>query len=119
MHSITFLKTGVVAAALVLAAGCADMRAPAGNQTSYATGSYRMPPKADPAPAQRSAAATDSTKIQAAQRALARAGYNPGSATGAMDGSTHDALVQFQRARGLRATGDLDSATMAALGVSQ
>jgi hypothetical protein len=36
-----------------------------------------------------------------------------------MDAPTHDALTQFQRAHGLRATGDLDSQTMSALGLPQ
>jgi peptidoglycan hydrolase-like protein with peptidoglycan-binding domain len=109
------------------------MRAPSGNQTSYATGSFRMPAKAAAtvaqAPAQANSAATapdsrtrssapvDTTKVQAAQQALARAGYNPGNATGNFDAPTHDAVAQFQQARGLKATGDLDSATMSALGL--
>jgi hypothetical protein len=35
----------LIAASILLAAGCAEMRAPAGNMTDYATGSYRMPPR--------------------------------------------------------------------------
>ena len=120
------------AALIVLATGCADMRAPAGNQTSYATGSYRMPPKAQVTPPMtaqsngnatapdsrtRSSAPVDTTKVVAAQHALTRHGYNVGNATGTLDAPTHDALVQFQRANGLRATGDLDSNTMSALGL--
>jgi peptidoglycan hydrolase-like protein with peptidoglycan-binding domain len=120
-------------AAAVLAAGCASMRAPPGNQTSYATGSYTMPPKAattqTPAQARangdaaaadsrtRSNAPVNTSEVTAAQHALARAGYDPGHATGTMDASTHEALMQFQRAHGLRATGDIDSATKAALGL--
>ena len=131
MQSTTLMKAG--AAALILAcAGCASMRAPSGNQTSYTTGSYRMPAKAEAqAPAQvaansaatapesrtRTSAPVDTTKVRAAQQALARAGYNPGNATGTMDAPTHDAVTQFQKAHGLKATGDLDSATMSALGV--
>jgi peptidoglycan hydrolase-like protein with peptidoglycan-binding domain len=119
MQTTTLTKASA-AALILLAAGCADMRAPNGNQTSYATGSYRMPPKqaqVAQAPAQPPAANT--AKVTAAQQALARAGYSPGNATGAMDAPTHDALTQFQRAHGLRATGDLDSQTMSALGLSQ
>jgi len=132
MQSTTLTKAGV-AALILLAAGCADMKAPTGNQTSYTTGSYRMPAKDQvaQAPAQvqpngsataadsrtRTSAPSDTTKVQAAQQALARAGYNPGNATGTMDVPTHDAVLQFQRARGLKATGDLDSSTMSALGV--
>jgi peptidoglycan hydrolase-like protein with peptidoglycan-binding domain len=111
----TMLTKAAAAAAILLAAGCADMRAPSGNQTSYATGSYRMPAKTQTAQAP---AATDSRKVEAAQRALARAGYAPG-APGAMDAPTHDAVVQFQQKNGLRATGDLDSQTMSALGLQQ
>ena len=129
------MVTTVGAAALMmLAAGCAQMRSPEGNQTSYTTGSYRMPAKQArvaqaPAPAKANGDATaadartrtnapvDANKVTAAQQALARAGYSPGNATGAIDAPTHDALVQFQRAHGLRATGDLDSQTMSALGL--
>ena len=129
----TTLTMALAAASVVLAAGCADMRAPAGNQTSYATGSYRMPPKTQAAqpPAQarangdataadsrtRTNAPTNVTQVQAAQHALERAGYHVGNATGTIDPPTRDALVQFQRAHGLRATGDLDSSTMSALGL--
>jgi len=109
----TMLTKAGAAALILLAAGCADMRSPSGNQTSYTTGSYRMPAKAQVAQAQPSEAA----KVQAAQQALARAGYTPGPAAGTMDPPTHDAVAQFQRAHGLRATGDLDSATMSALGL--
>jgi len=137
MQSTTLTKA-LIAASILLAAGCADMRAPGGNQTNYATGSYRMPPKtqaaqapAAQAPTQarangdataadsrtRTNAAANATQLQAAQHALERAGYHPGNATGAMDPPTRDALVQFQRANGLRATGDLDSQTMSALGL--
>ena len=134
MQTTTLTKAAGAAALMLLAAGCADMRAPSGNQTSYATGSYRMPAKSAqvaqaPAQVQRNGDATaqdsrtrtsapiDTTKVQAAQQALARAGYSPGNATGTLDSPTQDALMQFQRARGLRATGDLDSATMSALGL--
>ena len=134
MMGSKLLTSACAAALVVISAGCADMRAPSGNQTSYATGSFRMPAKqaqVAQAPAQvqgnsaatapdsrtRSSAPVDTTKVQAAQQALARAGYNPGNATGSMDAATHDAVTQFQRANGLRATGDLDSATMSALGV--
>ena len=128
----TMLKASA-AALIVLATGCADMRSPSGNQTNYATGSYRMPAKTQSADAPlqarangdatapdsrtRASAPVDATKLQAAQHALERAGYHPGNATGSLDAPTRDALVQFQRANGLRATGDLDSNTMSALGL--
>jgi len=132
MQSTTLTKA-LAAASILLAAGCADMRAPGGNQTNYATGSYRMPPKTQAADAStqarangdataadsrtRTNAPANATQLQAAQHALERAGYHPGNATGSMDAPTRDALVQFQRAHGLRATGDLDSSTMSALGL--
>jgi peptidoglycan hydrolase-like protein with peptidoglycan-binding domain len=127
------ITTAGAAALILLAAGCAQMQPPNGNQTSYATGSYRMPAKqaqASQAPTQarangdataadsrtRTNAPENASKVTAAQHALARAGYNPGNA-GTMDAPTHDAIVQFQQAHGLRATGDLDSQTMSALGL--
>jgi len=132
MQSTTLTKA-LAAASILLAAGCADMRAPSGNPTSYATGSYRMPAKtqAEQPPMQarangdataadsrtRSNAPVNATQVQAAQHALERAGYHPGNATGSIDPPTRDALVQFQRANGLRATGDLDSSTMSTLGL--
>src|SRR5262245_53606476 len=115
MQSTMLMKAGAVALVLI-AAGCAQMRSPEGNQTSYTTGSYRMPEKSTVAQAP-TAAATDTAHVRAAQQALARAGYSPGNASGTMDAPTHDALTQFQKARGLKTTGDLDSATMSALGV--
>ena len=134
MQANMLMKASAAALFVLAAAGCADMRAPSGNQTSYATGSYRMPPKAAtvaqaPAQVQANSAATapdsrtrtsapvDTPKVQAAQQALARAGYNPGNSTGNFDASTHDAVAKFQQSRGLKATGDLDSATMSALGL--
>ena len=134
MQSTTLTKA-LAAASILLVAGCADMRAPSGNQTNYATGSYRMPAKtqapATQAPVQsrangdatapdsrtRTNAPINATQVQAAQHALERAGYHVGNATGSIDPPTRDALVQFQRANGLRATGDLDSSTMSALGL--
>src|SRR5690349_4045459 len=96
MQSTTLTKA-LVAASILLAAGCAEMRAPAGNMTDYATGSYRMPPKtaAAQAPTQarangdataadsrtRTNAPANATQLQAAQHALERAGYHPGNAT--------------------------------------
>jgi len=55
----------------------------------------------------------------AAQQALTKFGYDPGNATGTLTPSTHQALENFQRARGLRATGDLDASTLSALGIPQ
>ena len=44
-------------------------------------------------------------------------GFDPGSSDGAMGPKTRDALRKFQSARGLQATGELDTGTLDALGV--
>jgi len=54
------------------------------------------------------------TKIQ---RALSKAGYNPGAIDGVMGGGTRVALREFQKAKGL-AVGGLTMETMRALGVN-
>jgi peptidoglycan hydrolase-like protein with peptidoglycan-binding domain len=137
------VKAGTVAL-VIFVAGCANMPRPVGgNQTSYTTGSYPMPPKtaaANTTPSRasgdnvaaakstgdatapdtrtRSNVATDTSKIRAAQQALNRQGYNLRNADGTMNAETTDALKKFQQAHGFRATGELDSQTMAALGLS-
>jgi peptidoglycan hydrolase-like protein with peptidoglycan-binding domain len=67
----------------------------------------------------RSSAPVDPNIVVSAQRALSRYGYDPGPADGMFNASTRDAVLQFQRARGIRATGELDSQTVAALGVGR
>jgi peptidoglycan hydrolase-like protein with peptidoglycan-binding domain len=57
--------------------------------------------------------------VVAAQTALSRYGYDPGPADGRFTSSTKEALQQFQQARGIRATGELDSQTVAALGLER
>jgi peptidoglycan hydrolase-like protein with peptidoglycan-binding domain len=56
--------------------------------------------------------------IRDAQRQLQAAGFNPGGVTGTLDDGTREALRQFQQSKGLNVTGQLDSATQAALGVA-
>ena len=57
-------------------------------------------------------------QLQAAQQALERAGYNPGNATGTMDAADARCAPAIPAgARPPKATGDLDSSTMSALGV--
>ena len=51
------------------------------------------------------------------QRRLADRGYDPGPADGAMGQRTEAALRTFQRSVGLPATGQIDDATLAALGL--
>ena len=67
----------------------------------------------------RSSAPVDTTVVTAAQRALSRYGYDPGPADGVFNTSTKDAVLQFQQARGMRQTGELDSQTVAALGIAR
>lgn len=61
--------------------------------------------------------AYDADTIRAVQRVLARRGMFDGQPTGAMDTATVEALRRFQRENGLTVSGDLDLATLQALGV--
>jgi peptidoglycan hydrolase-like protein with peptidoglycan-binding domain/tellurite resistance protein len=63
-------------------------------------------------------AAAEPTKddIRTSQQALQSLGYNPGTADGAMGARTKAAIKKFQRQEGLPVTGELDQATMHALG---
>jgi len=105
-----------------------------GDQTSYATGSYPMPPRTatnttansnarangDATGADsrvRTAGPTNTSTVMAAEQALTKFGYNPGNADGTYDDNTRAAVMNFQKERGLRTTGELDAATLSALGV--
>jgi Putative peptidoglycan binding domain/YMGG-like Gly-zipper len=57
--------------------------------------------------------------VRSAQQALNDKGYSVGTVDGMMGPNTESAVRQFQQLRGLPQTGTLDSATLAALGVSQ
>ena len=63
-------------------------------------------------------AAYDPT-VEAVQRALTERGFKPGVIDGAMGVRTRKALREFQRSVGLPPTGEVDAATMAALGLGQ
>jgi peptidoglycan hydrolase-like protein with peptidoglycan-binding domain len=67
----------------------------------------------------RSSAPVEANVVVAAQMALSRYGYDPGPADGTFNESTKEAVLQFQQARGIRATGELDSPTVAALGLER
>jgi len=137
MNTSSMLVRAGAVTLIVLAAGCSSTNWPrmsgSGNQTSYATGSYPMPPKtaANTANANarangdatgadtrtRTAGPTDTSTVMAAEQALSKFGYNPGNADGTFDANTRAAVMNFQKERGLQATGDLDAATLSALGV--
>ena len=57
--------------------------------------------------------------VRAAQQSLNDKGYSVGTVDGQLGPATKTALSRFQQAQGLAQTGDLDSQTLAALGVSQ
>lgn len=67
--------------------------------------------------ARRTVAELTTGQILAIQRALARAGYDPGVRGGALDRPTRSALSAFQRARDLPACGCPSYATVVALGL--
>ena len=56
-------------------------------------------------------------EVKSAQEALKAKGYDPGASDGAMGPRTRAALRNFQKAEGLRATGQLDADTRSKLGV--
>ena len=58
-------------------------------------------------------------EIMQAQRALEQKGFNAGKADGILGPETKAALIKFQEQQKLQKTGQLDNATLSALGVSQ
>ena len=56
-------------------------------------------------------------KVEAVQEALTGRGFEPGKIDGAMGSRTRNALREFQRSVGLPSTGEIDAATVAALGL--
>jgi peptidoglycan hydrolase-like protein with peptidoglycan-binding domain len=64
---------------------------------------------------QQTTRAPSSDFIQSLQRALKRAGYDPGEPDGKMGPSTQRALRRFQQANGLAPTGNPDSPTLTKL----
>ena len=55
--------------------------------------------------------------VEAVQRELAERGYDPGSVDGVLGRRTRDVIRKFQRSVGLFDTGQIDDATLAALGL--
>ena len=62
---------------------------------------------------------SDTGLVRSVQQALNDQGFRAGTADGRWGPSTEDALRQFQRAKGLPQTGDLDQRTLSALGVNR
>jgi hypothetical protein len=78
------------------------------------------PPATSTRPAGSLAPPATSTRralIHHVQERLQVGGYNPGPLDGALGRQTREALRGFQKAKGLRPTGELDAATLNALGV--
>ena len=62
-------------------------------------------------------ASTESATVRQAQERLASEGFDPGSVDGRLGQQTQQGLMDFQQAKGLEPTGQLDPQTIAALGV--
>jgi peptidoglycan hydrolase-like protein with peptidoglycan-binding domain len=60
-----------------------------------------------------------STLVQSAQQSLNEKGFDAGAPDGQWGPKTEDAVRNFQSANGLQLTGQLDSQTIAALGIAQ
>ncbi|HET7096866.1 MAG TPA: peptidoglycan-binding domain-containing protein, partial [Casimicrobiaceae bacterium] len=60
----------------------------------------------------------DRSFVRSVQQALIEDGYNAGPIDGIIGPRTSGALREFQDANGLPATGRIDSATVAALGIA-
>ena len=63
--------------------------------------------------------ATYDSMVEAVQEALTERGFEPGKIDGAMGSRTRNALREFQRSVGLPSTGEIDAATIAALGLDR
>jgi hypothetical protein len=61
----------------------------------------------------------NATQVKEAQQALKTNGYDPGPVDGIMGPQTREAIKNFQNAKGLQATGTLDSHTAQSLGLEK
>ena len=60
---------------------------------------------------------TPGKAVKKAQQALADAGYHPGPVDGKIGARTRSALMEFQQVNGISDSGELDQATLMALGL--
>ncbi len=67
---------------------------------------------------QHAALSQDPQTVRQVQQALSAQGFDPGPADGKWKTKTESALMLFQEAQGMQATGQLDQQTLASLGVS-
>ena len=109
--------SGAVAGAVVAGPVGAVVGAVGGGIAGHEVGKTddKYAPRTDVAYAPRTT--SDSTYVRSVQQALADRGYSTGQADGRWGPSTQEALRRFQSSRGMQATGQLDSKTVAALGV--
>lgn len=87
---------------------------------SDAAATIRVVEYADPGTGRRERTVVDDltpAEVLQVQRALGRAGYEPGVRTGALGPATRRALSRFQAARGLRICGCVSYETVIALGI--
>jgi len=112
---------GQIKLAGVLAAVFAISPALAGGQPAVAPSTtIRVIEILDPSTGQRAREVTQdltSSEISRIQHALASAGFDPGRATGALNGTTLLALERFQSSRGLVRCGCVSYETILALGI--
>jgi peptidoglycan hydrolase-like protein with peptidoglycan-binding domain len=100
-------KHMVLVAPVILLAGCGLFGREAGRPPSDDALANR-----NSRPATQAAASQD---VAEAQQALKAAGFDPGSADGVLGPQTRQAIRDFQRARGVPVTGELDRETQRAL----
>jgi len=92
-----------------------DRMYPPQSESESSTSSSAQSPEQSPLPGAQSS--QDSEIVKQVQSALSSEGYDPGPIDGQLSSQTQDALKQAQRDKGLSETGQIDSQTLAALGM--
>jgi peptidoglycan hydrolase-like protein with peptidoglycan-binding domain len=88
------------------------------SQGSYDSGVYQTEVYDDPN-AYSDQSQPDDSIVVAAQERLARQGYYRGETDGVLSAEMQKAIRRYQSTNGLRQTGDLDSDTLAVMGLSK